>query len=369
MHALQFLIAMVAAYFNYRHARGNRLVFTALTVWTTLSLSIVAAGTFRLFEWVPAVEWVRAFGVFWFVIAGPLLLARSLWRHAEKSAPVDSGRRMVLRAGAVLAAAPLTGVAFAIREAHREPQVRELTMPVFDLHPDLEGLRLVQISDIHLSPFFSREELRRVIDQANSLSADLALVTGDLISSSSDPLDQAIAELRRLRARAGIYGCLGNHEILAGVEALTATLGRQNGIRFLRSEAEVLHFGKAKLNVAGVDYQRINRPYLVGAQELLRPDTTNLLLSHSPDVFPVAAKQGWDVTLSGHTHGGQVQFEYVHPKMNPARFSTPFVYGQFRQGRSSMFVTSGLGTIGIPARLGAKPEIALIRLTAASAKA
>jgi predicted MPP superfamily phosphohydrolase len=120
------------------------------------------------------------------------------------------------------------------------------------------------------------------------------------------------------------------------------------------------------LNVAGVDYQpqRLRRQYLDGAERLIAPGAVNVLLSHNPDVFPVAAEQGFDLTIAGHTHGGQINVEILHQSLNIARFVTPFVYGRYRAGRSSLYVSRGIGTIGLPIRIGAPPEITLLRLTA-----
>ena len=92
------------------------------------------------------------------------------------------------------------------------------------------------------------------------------------------------------------------------------------------------------------------------------PGAVNVLLSHNPDVFPVAARQGYDLVLAGHTHGGQVTVEILDPFINPARFFTPYVYGLFRWGNSAAYVTRGIGTIGIPTRIGAPPEISVLRL-------
>jgi predicted MPP superfamily phosphohydrolase len=90
----------------------------------------------------------------------------------------------------------------------------------------------------------------------------------------------------------------------------------------------------------------------------------NVLLSHNPDVFPVAASKGFDLTMAGHTHGGQVDFEILEHHVNIARFFTPYVYGRYEREGKSIFVTRGIGTVGAPARLGAPPEVALIRLCA-----
>src|ERR1017187_4567140 len=89
---------------------------------------------------------------------------------------------------------------------------------------------------------------------------------------------------------------------------------------------------------------------------------TNVLLQHNPDVFPAAARQGYNLLLAGHTHGGQVTVEILDQSINPARFFTPYVYGLYRKRNPAAYVTRGIGTIGIPARIGAPPEISLLRL-------
>jgi predicted MPP superfamily phosphohydrolase len=108
----------------------------------------------------------------------------------------------------------------------------------------------------------------------------------------------------------------------------------------------------------------MREPYLVGAGRLLKPGCYNILLSHNPDVFPVAARQGFPLTLSGHTHGGQITVEILHQYVNVARVFTPYVYGLYREGGAAIYVTRGIGTVGVPARLGAPPEVAVIRLCA-----
>jgi len=118
------------------------------------------------------------------------------------------------------------------------------------------------------------------------------------------------------------------------------------------------------LNVAGVDYQRMREPYLRGAETLMVPGTTNILLSHNPDVFPVAARQGWDLTIAGHTHGGQISVEILGENLSVARLYTPFVYGLYRRDASAIYVSRGVGTVGVPTRVGAPPEVSLIRLCA-----
>jgi len=162
-----------------------------------------------------------------------------------------------------------------------------------------------------------------------------------------------------------VFGCMGNHERYAEAERHTEIAAGRAGIPFLRSAARKLRFGSATLNLAGVDYQTKRQPYLEGAERLMEPGAFNLLLTHNPDVFPVAARQGYNLLLAGHTHGGQVNVEILEASISPARFFTPFVYGVYRSGATAMYVTRGIGTIGMPARIGAPPEISVVRLAKA----
>jgi predicted MPP superfamily phosphohydrolase len=243
-------------------------------------------------------------------------------------------------------------------------RVREVEVPLAGLADSLHGLRILQLSDIHLSVFLSERDLARVIDASNELRANLAVITGDLISTRGDPLDACIRQLARIKADIPMIGCLGNHERFAGAEDYCVDQAARSGIRFLRGESLALRFGAATLNLAGVDYQPLNHKdrYLQGCEKLIVPGAANILLSHNPDVFPVAARQGYNLTLAGHTHGGQVTVEILEQAVNPARFITPYVYGLYRAGHSAAYVTRGIGTIGIPARIGAPPEITVIRL-------
>jgi len=136
-------------------------------------------------------------------------------------------------------------------------------------------------------------------------------------------------------------------------------------VKFLRSEFQVVRWGNASLNIAGVDYQNFawkNGRYLEGAESLVQPGMPNLLLSHNPDVFPVAAEKGFDAMLGGHTHGGQVTMEILKQDLNFARFYTRYLLGLYRLTNASCYVTAGIGTIGMPVRIGVPPEITLLRL-------
>ncbi len=288
-------------------------------------------------------------------------LALLLWRATPQFSPAR--RKLLQSAAAGLCIAPMAGTAFGIVRRNRF-RLSEVSIPIPDLHSDLDGLRIVQITDIHLSPFLSEREFATAIDMANETRAHLALVTGDLITRPGDPLDACLGQLARLRAEAGVLGCLGNHEIFARTENYVTEQGRRIGIEFLRHQAKQLRFGNATINFAGVDYQKMHSQYLKGTERLIVPGVLNVMLSHNPDVFPVAAAQGYALTIAGHTHGGQVDVEILHQHLNVARYFTPFVKGLYRRGSSSVYVSNGLGTIGVPVRLGAPPEVSVLRLCA-----
>lgn len=287
----------------------------------------------------------------------------ALWIASRLGSGHSPARRHFFQAAyAAVFAAPPAVLAYGVFIERHQLHLREQKMVIPNLAPELDGLRLVQLTDIHLSPFLSRRELQRAVDMANETRAHIALITGDLITTFRDPLDDCLDILAQVRADAGVFGCMGNHEIYAGAESHVERGGARRGMQFLRSAAAPLRFGSAVLNLVGVDYQRVRRRYLVGTEKLVAPGALNVLLSHNPDVFPVAARKGFDLTIAGHTHGGQVRVEFLNADLNPGRFYTPYVDGVYRRGPASIFVSRGIGTIALPARLGSPPEVSLLRL-------
>jgi predicted MPP superfamily phosphohydrolase len=326
-------------------------------------------------EWL---TWGQALVITWALLSILWLIALAVLPLLPRLQPGHSAaRRNFLRAAqAALFGAPAAVIGYGVFIGRFRFQLREQKIEVPGLAHDLDGLRLIQLTDIHLSPFLSRSQLDRAVAMANETRAHIAVVTGDLITARFDPLDDCLQSLAGLRAEAGIFGCMGNHEVYAGTQRYTEIEGGRKGIRFLRHAHVPLCFGEATLNLAGVDYQRYKRPYLQGAESMVAPGAFNVLLSHNPDVFPVAARQGYQLTIAGHTHGGQVRLEILHADLNIARFFTPYVDGLYSrrpvaatggglpegQGSSSIFVSRGIGTIAVPARFGAPPEIALLQL-------
>jgi len=309
----------------------------------------------------------------------------------DEERPIDPGRRYFFKtATAAAGAAPFLGAMYGFAAERLNYRVYRVEIPISNLPAAFDGMTIAQLSDIHMSGYMPRAQVRRAVDMANDLGADLAVVTGDFITGAGDPLEECIEEIRRLSAPLGIYGCNGNHEIYADAEDRAQDLFTEQGMKLLRHENALITLRGAQLNLIGVDYQRERAPggrkvsSLIGIEPLIRKDIPNILLSHNPNSFNRAAELGVELSLAGHTHGGQIQVEILDHRLSPARFITDYVAGLYMrplftpaktvasqkflhattlQGpHSAIYVNRGLGTVGAPVRLGVPPEISLLTL-------
>jgi uncharacterized protein len=154
---------------------------------------------------------------------------------------------------------------------------------------------------------------------------------------------------------------MGNHEMYANAESYTKARAAELGMDFLRFERRTLSFGDSRLNLLGIDFQHW-WDAVDGLENLVSKDTFNLLLAHTPEVFPKVAGKGVQLTLSGHTHGGQINLGLFGANLNVVDLATKYTKGLYTVPGSSIYVNSGLGTIGVPMRIGAPAEISVIRL-------
>jgi hypothetical protein len=169
---------------------------------------------------------------------------------------IDHSRRHFFHAAGILAGAiPFVSAAYGFAAERFRFEVRELEIPIANLPAGLDGLRITQLSDIHISSYMPLAQVQRAVGMANELRGDLAVVTGDFLTGRNDPLEDCIAALSRLRAPLGVWGCNGNHEIYAGAEAAAARYFRHYGMKLLRQENAELHWRGSPFNLIGVDYQ------------------------------------------------------------------------------------------------------------------
>jgi predicted MPP superfamily phosphohydrolase len=254
----------------------------------------------------------------------------------------------------------LTAIGFF--NARRTAQVKRVSIHLKALPAGLDGFRIAQISDIHVGPTIKASYLEKIVERVNALDADVVAITGDLVDGSVPELREHVAPLARLRARHGVFFVTGNHEYYSGVHAWVAELQRL-GIRVLHNEHVVLQHGGATLVLAGVpdftghhfDPAHVSDP--AAAMAGAPADAVRVLLAHQPRTAAAAAAAGFDLQLSGHTHGGQFL-----PWTLFVPLQQPYTAGLHQLGRLWVYVSRGTGYWGPPKRLGAPSEISELRL-------
>ena len=250
----------------------------------------------------------------------------------------------------------LGGVAWL--EAHNLGVTR-LDIPLKGLPAEMDGFKLVQLSDLHFGMLTENGKLSRVMERVNELKPDLIVITGDLVDEGVSHMEEMAQPLRQLKSRQGVLAVTGNHEYYAGVNRAVEIM-KNAGIEVLRNEMKVLPSG---LQFLGVDdptgSRRMGEPAADLEKQLSRLDREkpSILLYHQPIHFEIAASFGVGLQLSGHTHGGQ-----LYPIIYISRMIYPRIPGLHQIGESKMYVSRGAGTWGPPMRLGSPPEIVHITL-------
>lgn len=252
---------------------------------------------------------------------------------------------------------------YAVHVRRRIAVVRRRELFIAGLPAAFDGYKVVQLSDLHVGSLTPATWLDRWVAQANAAGADLAVVTGDLVSSGDAWLEATAQSLGRLRAPDGVVVSLGNHDYFASTDTLVAALERA-GLEVLRNAGRALPRGDARLWLTAVDDTWQGRDDLEAALAARPAGCATLLLAHDPKLWPKAVARGVELTLSGHTHGAQLGLPWANHVWNLARLNEPFSLGEYRDGASTLYVHAGLGTTGPPARWGVAPEIAVLTLRA-----
>jgi predicted MPP superfamily phosphohydrolase len=276
---------------------------------------------------------------------------------------------LLFRAGTVVATACMgTALAWGFLVEGRLVTVTQQRVELASLPPELRGLRIAHLSDIHIGNG-TEQRLDAIVARVNALGADLVAITGDLFDNGQDVLASGARSLAALRARLGVFAVLGNHDGFVGADRVAAALAEHApDIELLRGRWAVVR-APAPLAIAGVDdpgHDWCSDPdALAGLEKLAaaRPlEGPALLLVHRPDPFPQAAALGFALVLAGHYHGGQVALPLAGGRFNTARLLTRFDKGLHRIGDAALYVSRGLGFAGPRLRIGSRPEIAVIEL-------
>ena len=285
-----------------------------------------------------------------FVLAGDLLHLRAWVGAGMFAAGVVGGALVVLLLGSWRA---------------RRPGVVRVEVPIAGLPQDLQGFRIVQLSDLHVGPTLKRDFVERIVETANRLHPDLIALTGDVADGLPPALREEVAPLGRLTAPHGKFFVTGNHEYYWDAAGWVREL-EHLGFDALVNSHRVISQGAGRLLLAGVTDHSASRlvpghasdPFaaMAGAPE----SDVRVLLAHQPKSAFAARAAGFDLQLSGHTHGGQ-----YFPFNLLVRLFQPFVAGLHRLEEMWLYVSRGTGYWGPPLRLGAPAEITLIQLTRA----
>ncbi|MDP9139401.1 MAG: metallophosphoesterase [Pseudomonadota bacterium] len=290
----------------------------------------------------------------------------AVWLGSQLNLPIHFSAFAVWSALAVPAAALLMTV-WGLINARRTARVVSVDVPIEDLPASLHGFTIAQISDIHVGPTIKGDYLQSIVGAVNRLDADMVAVTGDLVDGSVAQLSSHVAPLAGLTSRHGTYFVTGNHEYYSGVTAWVAEL-RRLGVNVLLNEHVVLRHNDGALVIAGVtdhsghyfDESHRSDP---AASIASAPDrVVRILLAHQPRSAAAAMQAGFQLQLSGHTHGGQ-----FWPWNFFVRLQQPFTAGLHRLQTLWVYTSRGTGYWGPPKRFGAPSEITHLRLVTATA--
>jgi predicted MPP superfamily phosphohydrolase len=281
----------------------------------------------------------------------------------ERFKRFDQSRRIFLRTAFWGASAyVVAGSSYGALYRNRFEIVRK-ELELRNLPSSLRGLTLGLVSDIHSGPYMSKEEMDQYVTELNSLRPDIIFVPGDFVTMRLEEIYPVIESLSELKAPFGVFGCLGNHEFYSHApDEITKRLD-DAGVKMLRNESAILDIRGDKLAILGIDDLGHGDDFPT-AMRTVPFGITKILMSHKPYFFPVAAESGIDLTLAGHTHGGQVVFVKVGDfTLAPATLISKYIAGLYDIGDSLMYVSRGVGTIGVPFRINCPPEVTLFTLT------
>ena len=370
-----------------RQARIVRWALAALFAvfnfpWVIVALRMFSGslwGIGRISYIAPWIAWQIMGWVFCGFVCVYLLLRgvrRALYAVRRKADPESgaqltahgarvSRRQFLARATYAYAAAGLGLSTYGIWSADRLPVVTRRTLFFPDLPPGLDGIRIAHLSDVHAGIHMEREKMEAIVAQTNALRPDLICQTGDMIDIAASYIPDYVRAFRDLRAPLGVVTVLGNHDRYTGEEAVIRGV-RDAGQAFVQDGAHVVERNGTPLALVGIDDPRNWRaddPQDAEIAVALRrapPEAFRILLAHRPGAFDGAAPRGIPLTLAGHIHGGQIYLPVIG--WSAGRLITKYVMGHFRQGTSQLYVSRGIGVVGVPIRIFVPPEIALLEL-------
>ncbi len=402
IYLLLFIAPQVLVYLYLRERlpdptrpRQARVLRTALAVvFVVFNLPWLAVAWRVLFDTVWGVSWVPFIGpfmawqllgwVFCGLVAVYLAVKGILWIVGQierwkvgktdpivtfefSSAPAVqlTRRQFFARATYSYAAAGAALSGYGIWSAYRLPEITRRILSFPDLPPGLDGLTILHISDVHAGIHLGEDKMQEIVARANALRPDLILQTGDMIDISRSYIPPYVRAFRELRAPLGVVTVLGNHDRYTGERQVIQGC-RDAGQLFVQNGCHVVQRNGATLALLGIDDPnnwKADDPQPADVNSALRaapPEAFKVLLAHRPGAWDSAAPLGIPLTLAGHIHGGQLYLPVLG--WSPGRLITKYVMGHFQRGSSQLYVSRGIGVVGVPIRVFVPPEIELFTL-------
>jgi hypothetical protein len=247
-------------------------------------------------------------------------------------------------------------------------EIYRIDIPLQKFSYSLDGLTIAQISDIHAGSFITPQPILDAINIINSLKPDIIVITGDFVNFHPDEMNDSYKFFKSLKSDIGVFGCLGNHDhyMTESDHIKLKQILKESQIEMLINENRILKINDVQLQIAGCDNSSYGRNYADWTKTIksLNSDVPTILLCHDPSNWDksILGKLPVDLTLSGHTHGGQIGINFFGEIIAPARIVLKRWAGLYKEGNQQLYINRGIGTVGPPIRVSIPPEITLITL-------
>ena len=305
-------------------------------------------------------------------------LRRKINSVKEKKAvkTVDLSRRKFVRYATMgISTYAFAGATYGMLR-HDSYEIVHKNITIDNLPAELRGTTITLLSDIHAGQYMNEKEMREYADVINSLESDIVCIPGDFINFDVKDVHMLTNAFRDVKAKHGIYGSLGNHDFFQDADYVSKAILNESPVQLLRNDHRSIDIKGKKIFMMGIDDTRGSGSdmstvlnYYSGLESKLKNENTEfnsspkILLCHKPYGFDSLAAKEIDLILSGHTHGGQVvPLKFGNFNMSFAATVSKYIEGIYKIGKSNMYVSRGIGSVGLPIRINCPPEITKITL-------
>ena len=351
--------------------RPKALEFPAWFRWTAM---------YPFFVWYASTVFLGLVYGLGIVVRVPFRLMASVVRKVDAARKMESrirersdfqgfnaSRRKFVRGGiGAFSVATFVGNGYGVCVGKDDREITQQEIFIHKLDPEFDGFTIALVTDVHSSVFMTKKDMDEYVRLLNGMGTDAIVVAGDFVNGQTEEVYPFAEAFSGLRAPSGVFGVTGNHDGYVPDPEEVVRVVESAGIHLLHNEHRVLTRGNAHLRFLGIDDASNSSIALSRMDEAVGSNLISgpsILLCHRPYYLPQAAARKIDLVLSGHTHGGQVVFANIGRfAITPAALASPYVAGLYRQNRTQMYVSRGIGTVGVPVRLNCPPELTRIIL-------